>query len=227
LRQIPRYSIYCHDTDANLKNVDKFVFMLYSNNNHFESLYVEKARDNRRYIFNAADIPSYIKYMIFENCYKVLTPADRNSSSYGEINSLGKFLKDMTIIYDAKIKSGPMALSSSNKRLLNGGDIAGGQSAIRYSVGYDSNLTYYIVIDLELYPGDSIPLGTKATLSCQIRYEKIRQSYADLFGLVYQPKELRVSEDLNKNYIAAKNKTQKNNVNPQRYYNNNNFTRRR
>ena len=225
LRQIPRYSIYCHDTDANLINVDKFVFMLYSNNNHFESLYLEKARDNRKYIFNASDIPSYIKYMIFENCYKVLTPADRNYSSYGEINSLGKFLKDMTIIYDAKIKSGPTALSTSNKKLLNGGSI-GGQGATRYSVGYDSNLTYYIVIDLELYPGNSIPLGTKATLSCQIRYEKIRQSYADLFGLVYQPKELRVSEDLNKKYIAAKNKTKKENTGYPRY-NNNNFTRRR
>ena len=226
LRQIPRYSIYCHDTDANLSNVDRFVFMLYSNDNHFEALYSEKARDNRKYIYNAADIPSYIKYMIFENCYKVLTPADRDDSSYGEIKSLGKFLKDMTTIYDAKIKNGPTAMNTSNKRLMNGGDISGGQGAIRYNVGYDANLTYYIVIDLELYPGDSIPLETKASLACQIRYEKIRQSYADLFGLVYQPKELSVSEDLNKKYIAAKNKTKKENTSYPRY-NNNNFTRRR
>jgi len=84
----------------------------------------------------------------------------------------------------------------------------GGQ---RYSNSYDSNLAYYIVIDLELYPGETIPLQEKASLACQIRYEKIRKSYADIFGLIYQPKELRLPEDLNKNYIAAKNKTKKDN----------------
>jgi hypothetical protein len=93
----------------------------------------------------------------------------------------------------------------SKARLLNGGQ-AGLQ---RYNVGYDPNLSYYIVIDLELYPGDSIPLATKASLACQIRYEKIRQSYADLFGLVYQPKELSLDEDANKKYIVYKNKTKK------------------
>ena len=177
---------------------------------------------NKKYIFNAADMPSYIKYMIFENCYRVLSPGDINISSYGSIQSLGRYLRDMKTIYDAKIKNGASALNNSNKRLLNGGSVSvsGGQGAIRYNAGYDSNLTYYIVIDLEVYPGDTIPLGTKASLQCQIRYEKIRQSYADLFGLVYQPKELSLSEEMNKKYIA-KNKTKKENTN------NNNYTRRR
>jgi hypothetical protein len=228
LREISRYSIYCHDTETDLSKVDKFIFMLYSNENHYESLYLEKARDNRKYIFNAADIPSYIKYMIFENCYKILSPADRNTSSYGEIQSLSKYLKDLNTIYDAKINIGPDALSTSNKRLMNGGQ-SGGQSAIRYNAGYDSNLTYYIVIDLELYPGNTIPLETKASLACQIRYEKIRKSYADLFGLVYQPKELNVSEDIAKKYLAAKNKTRKEPNKNLRNYTKpyNNFTRRR
>jgi hypothetical protein len=221
LRQIPRYSIYCHDTDANLKKVDKFVFMLYSNKNHFEALYLEKARNNRKYLFTASDMPSYIKYMIFENCYKTLLPENRSSSSYGEIQSLAKYLRDIETIYNAKIANGPNALNTSNKKLLNGGANVGYQ---RYNVGYDSNLTYYIVIDLELYPGDNIPLEAKASLACQIRYEKVRRSYADLFGLVYQPKELSLSEEINKKYIAAKNKTKKENTGYSRY---NNITRKR
>uniref|UniRef100_A0A6C0LDC2 Uncharacterized protein n=1 Tax=viral metagenome TaxID=1070528 RepID=A0A6C0LDC2_9ZZZZ len=53
----------------------------------------------------------------------------------------------------------------------------------------DSKLTYYIVIDLELYPGEKIPMGEKAVLACQSRYEKIRQAYAQLFGIQYQPNE--------------------------------------
>ena len=53
----------------------------------------------------------------------------------------------------------------------------------------DSKLSYYVVIDLELYPGNSIPIGEKAVLGCQSRYEKIRQAYAQLFGIQYQPNE--------------------------------------
>ena len=158
--------------------------------------------------------------MIFESCYNTILPANRSSSSYGEIQSLAKYLRDMETIYNAKIANGPNALSNSNKKLLNGGANIGDQ---RYNVGYDSNLTYYIVIDLELYPGDNIPLEAKASLACQIRYEKIRQSYADLFGLVYQPKELSLSEDMNKKYIASKNKTKKDYSVSQKY----NITRKR
>lgn len=151
--------------------------------------------------------------MIFENCYKTLSPANRNSSTYGGIRSIGKFLRDMEIIYNAKVINGPSALSNSNRKLLNGGSSVGGQAFNRYSTGYDANLTYYIVIDLELYPGDSISMQMKASIACQLRYEKIRQSYADLFGLVYQPKELTMSEDSNKKYLARQNNTRKENMN--------------
>ena len=204
MRDIPRYSIYCHDTDENLANVDKFLFMLYSNDNHFEAIYNENLRDNRKYIYNASDIPSYIKYMIFENCYKLLSPEDRASSSFGEIKSISKYLNEMIIIYNEKIKNGPNAFSTSNKRLMNGG-LVGGEKVF-YSSGYDSNYTCYVVIELELFPGKEIPLATKASLSCQIRYEKIRQSYADLFDLVYQPKELILAPEIGANYLT---KTQK------------------
>jgi hypothetical protein len=58
----------------------------------------------------------------------------------------------------------------------------------------DSRLSYYVIIDLELYPGkDGIPLAQKAVLACQSRYEKIRQAWAKLFGLVYRPNELYVT----------------------------------
>jgi hypothetical protein len=187
--------------------------MLYSENNHYESLYLERTRDNRKYLFSAADIPSYIKYMIFENCYKTLSPANRSTSTYGAIRSISKYLQDIETIYNAKVKNGPSALSNSNRKLLNGGASVGGQAFNRYITGYDANLTYYIVIDLELYPGDSIPLEMKASIACQLRYEKIRQSYADLFGLVYQPKELSMSEDLTRKYLAKQNKTKKENTN--------------
>lgn len=56
-----------------------------------------------------------------------------------------------------------------------------------YSSMNDSKLSYYIIIDLELYPGKSIPLLKQPVISCNLRYEKIRQAFADMFGLEYQP----------------------------------------
>jgi hypothetical protein len=54
----------------------------------------------------------------------------------------------------------------------------------------DSRLSYYVVIDLELYPGkDGIPLGQKLVLNCQTKYEKIRQVWAKLWGIAYRPTE--------------------------------------
>jgi len=63
-----------------------------------------------------------------------------------------------------------------------------------FSSNRDSRLSYYVIIDVELYPGkDGIPLAQKAVLACQNRYEKIRQAWAKLFGLVYRPNELYVT----------------------------------
>jgi hypothetical protein len=54
----------------------------------------------------------------------------------------------------------------------------------------ESKLSYYVIIDIELYPGkDGIPASQRAVLSCQSRYEKIRQAYSNLFGLEYRPNE--------------------------------------
>jgi hypothetical protein len=68
------------------------------------------------------------------------------------------------------------------------------QNIQRYFQGTgQSNLSYYVIVDLELYPGkDGIPIGQKLILGCQSRYEKIRRSWAKLFGLVYRPSELYV-----------------------------------
>jgi hypothetical protein len=53
----------------------------------------------------------------------------------------------------------------------------------------DSKLSYYVIVDLELYPGESIPLIKQPVIACNLRYEKIRQSFADMFGIAYHPLE--------------------------------------
>ena len=50
----------------------------------------------------------------------------------------------------------------------------------------DSKLGYFIVIDLELYPGTSIPLSERPSLACKIQKEKIKESIAELRGTDYR-----------------------------------------
>lgn len=74
----------------------------------------------------------------------------------------------------------------------------------RYNYLYNSNLTFFVIINLELYPGDNIPLMKKGSLSCQTRRENIRHAFADLFGLKYQPNELSLSKEQNQDFFASK-----------------------
>jgi hypothetical protein len=50
-----------------------------------------------------------------------------------------------------------------------------------------SKLSYYITIDLDLYPGTSVSTLQKYSVKCQTAFEKIRESYAELFGYEYRP----------------------------------------
>ena len=54
----------------------------------------------------------------------------------------------------------------------------------------DSKLGYYVVVDLELYPGTSIPANKKLSIACDIQKEKIKESFAELRGTVYRPTPL-------------------------------------
>jgi hypothetical protein len=128
---------------------------------------------------------------------------------------------DPGVIYGGKSMGGKSMGGqgiSSNFISVNRGNSA-------FASNKDSRLSYYVIIDLELYPGkNGIPLAQKAVLGCQTRYEKIRQSWAKLFGLIYRPNELNVSGYVVPSPVKYKSnnkKTRKNN------YNQRNTTERR
>ena len=60
--------------------------------------------------------------------------------------------------------------------------------------GEDSKLSYYVTIELELFPGTSIPSNAKSALACNTQKEKIKEAYANLFGYIYRPGELYVPQ---------------------------------
>jgi hypothetical protein len=89
--------------------------------------------------------------------------------------------------------SNPYAITRGGAS-LSSGYVSANRGNTSYASNRDSRLSYYVIIDLDLYPGkDGIPLAQKAVLACQNRYEKIRQAWAKLFGLVYRPNELYVT----------------------------------
>jgi hypothetical protein len=51
----------------------------------------------------------------------------------------------------------------------------------------ESKFSYYINIELELFPGTSVNSLQKSAVKCEGQFEKIRQAYADLFGYEYRP----------------------------------------
>jgi hypothetical protein len=80
--------------------------------------------------------------------------------------------------------------------------------------------TYYIVVDLELVPGDSISINDKKNLACQIQFDNVRKSYADFFGYEFQPSVLNVSKaptSIETTKKPPSNTTKKNNNSNKKY----------
>jgi hypothetical protein len=84
------------------------------------------------------------------------------------------------------------------------------------------NLSYYVVVDLELFPGDNISSIDKRNLSCQIRFDNIRKSYANLLGYSYQPSLLNTNVMPTKVDNRSQKSRQNNNNSTKKNNNNNN-----
>ena len=76
-----------------------------------------------------------------------------------------------------------------------------------------SKLSFYITIELELFPGTSANMFQKSVVKCQSTFERIRESWADIFGFEYRPAPMTeaysyIAEPIKKD--DNKNKTEKN-----------------
>jgi hypothetical protein len=50
----------------------------------------------------------------------------------------------------------------------------------------ESNLSYYITVELSLYPGTSIPKDKESDLKCNLKWNEVRKSYAELTKQKYR-----------------------------------------
>lgn len=58
----------------------------------------------------------------------------------------------------------------------------------------ESKNSYYVVMDLDLYPGTSISTAQKARMQCSRVWDNIQEAWADSRGADYVPKEQDISK---------------------------------
>jgi hypothetical protein len=158
---------------------------------HWEYMY--NVVDNK-FIYSFDEIPDCLKYFIFEKSWRFLTPQERVGSWLNR-SVFSQYLND------CQRKIDEIAARAHRDVVQVGGDnttvnttIQTGETrSFRPGFRNNSNLSYYIIVDLELYPGESIPLLKQPVIACHIRYEKIRQAFAEMFGLLYRPLEFNQS----------------------------------
>lgn len=76
-----------------------------------------------------------------------------------------------------------------------------------------SKLSFYITIELELFPGTSANILQKNAVKCQNTFERIREAWANIFGFQYSPAPKSDAYTYNKTEkkkVIEKNKTRKN-----------------
>lgn len=72
-----------------------------------------------------------------------------------------------------------------------------------------SKLSFYITIELELFPGTTANAFQKSVVKCQSTFERIREAWSDIFGYQYRPSPMSEAYA----YGIQKNGTNKNETN--------------
>jgi ankyrin repeat protein/membrane protein involved in colicin uptake len=93
-------------------------------------------------------------------------------------------------------------LARDNKLNLPKGSRLNDEASIKKALEYylkkpnkvESKNSYYVVMDLDLYPGTSISTAQKARMQCSRVWDNIQEAWADSRGADYVPKEQDISK---------------------------------
>ena len=160
------------------------------------------------YLLNRADgtadkLPSYLMFMFFKMLYG-FSPITQEFGLLGKENVFYSIrqIKDITekmgdaykhyLTTSDSLETTPGKGFAANMLV---GVQAGGEVRkfvtpyLQNSMNLDTKNTYYIVVDLDLYPGRDISSADKFRLNCTNRYDKIKSAWADILAVNYEPVE--------------------------------------
>ena len=66
-------------------------------------------------------------------------------------------------------------------------NLKGGNKKIGYNLYANLNIGYFIIIGLDLYPGNFIPKDVKHKMACNTTFINLKKSWAELLGKDYKP----------------------------------------
>jgi hypothetical protein len=233
--RIPWAYIKKNNSKPLLNNWDKYMFV-YLSENHYEEitfdLYLKGTKKNIA-IFDKNDSfiipPFYIIYLLFGSFYFPLDETERMNvlildnylktinNSFDritkKINAKNQiFIKNFLYYFPSKKANNlfqKINLEFKNQKVIKGG------AHFTYNLEAKSNISYYIIITLDLYPGKTIPNNVKPKIACKQCLEKLKKSWADLLGKRYSIQPVYYNNsNYTKNYSRKKinynNKTKKN-----------------
>lgn len=178
-------------------------------NGHFEAIMRKSSRggsivaDNA--LFATSALPSYIYYLVFTqicgfDMHGEFAYLNADSPYLAMSNIKSNVTRMYNIYVDSLSERGIQEIAPSKVQpnvepmyLQLGGEVK------RYITNYmqhsntQAKNAYYVVIDLDLFPGDSISRSDKFRLNCAGSYDKMSQAWADIWGLRYEPGELNTA----------------------------------
>ena len=213
LELVKLYTVLRNDSSLKLNKNTLLGFLFYHMNGaqgHYESIYkkgvVGRQVNKRQYKFLpsiAVNKYPFIIYMIFLSIYGFDQQGEfvqRGEDSVFTAEKISKNesnpIRTVTQSMYKRYTNNLQGQETQGRRLSfqMGGQVKPYVTTyLQNSMNVDTKNTYYVVIDLDLYPGTSLTSGQKYRLSCANNYDKIKEAWSDIFGLQYEPGELDTS----------------------------------
>ena len=204
--RIPWAYIKTDYDNSELNKWNKYMFV-YLSNDHYEEINFDLYLNNKKQsisIFDKNNLqlipPFYIIFLLYGSFYFPLDDTERNNililnaylktinNSFNRIiknnnNNKGQLFLNNFANYFPSRKINNLLNKFKNQYKGKGGSLK--NRHFTYNIDSNSNISYYIIITLDLYPGKFIPESEKPKIACKQKLFKLKKSWAELLGKRY------------------------------------------
>jgi hypothetical protein len=144
----------------------------------------------------------------FTTIFNKYFPHPKAAAAASSASSIGATTRKSKRLIKGGLSKGGL---NKTKKIRNGGalpiarPLPAANTNVSNVLDKDSNIGYYVVITLNLYPGTSIPLSEKPSLACRGSLNKMKKSWADVFGKIYA-----LQPHYSNDYVQIKDKSKTN-----------------
>ena len=205
--------LFAMEESNNTKNI--FYMFVYYSGNHYEEIYFSNSALNSVSIFDKTELtflpPSYILLLLYGSYYYPLSPQKQQQVTFLNTilkaidNSFNKIQDDnvnsltyqnILVIkkFEAIFPSEKAHLSLikaentyKNKQNVPSKTVTGGAMDKHYTshIENKTNISYYITITLNVYPGDTPSFKESSKAACSHNYSNLQKAWAELLGTKY------------------------------------------